>query len=124
MIVVIICTSPLVTIDNDKYKYIIYRVEFNKGLTGTTTFANAVPDIYHMFVDNSLFANIKNIIKHTMRAYIEVLYFVLVFPEEIFIIILSVSTNTSNQCILTRISNSESLSAQERRQLVSPKSRD
>lgn len=78
----------------DKYEYIIDRVKFCKRPTSATTFPNAITDTfnkgvldfvrttYHIFVDDSLFANIESTIKYAMVANIEILYLVLRFSDE------------------------------------------
>ena len=69
-----------------KYMHIINRVEFSSPPTEATIFVNVPPDTlnidvqdfifttYNMFVDDSLFANVVSIIKHTTVASIEALY--------------------------------------------------
>ena len=69
-----------------KYMHIIDRVEFSSPPTEATIFVNVTPDTlntgvqdfirttYNMFVDDSLFANVVRIIKHTTVASIEALY--------------------------------------------------
>ena len=76
-----------------KYKHIIDKVKFSDEPNSETVFVQAVKDAihkgiidlkrtkYNMFVDDSLFAQIREIIKHAMAASIEALYTVLGFPE-------------------------------------------
>ena len=77
----------------DKYKDIINKVEFSDEPDNHTVYVQAVTDVfnqgvlqlektkYNMFVDDSLFAQIRDIIKHAMAASIEALYIVLGFPD-------------------------------------------
>ena len=77
----------------EKYADIIDKVEFSDEPDKHTVYVQAVADVfnqgvnhlektkYNMFVDDSLFAQIRKLIKHAMAASIEALYIVLGFPE-------------------------------------------
>ena len=77
----------------DKYKHIIDKVKFSELPTENTKFVQAVADklnqglvnpektIFNMFVDDSLFSQTREIIKHAMAASIEALYIILGFPD-------------------------------------------
>ena len=76
-----------------KYKHIIDKVKFTEPESKDTNFSRAkkdsinpgIKDIntieYNMFVDDSLFAHTRDIIKHSMEASIEVVYIILGFPN-------------------------------------------
>ena len=76
-----------------KYEHIINKVQFSEEPTVNTGFVQAVRDSthkgvknlgktsYNMFVDDNLFAQTKENIKHAMAASIEALYIILGFPE-------------------------------------------
>ena len=76
-----------------KYKDIIDKVKFSESPSKDTTFSQAYTDTknkgitnrnktkYNMFVDDSLFAQIRPIMKHAMAASIEALHIILGFPD-------------------------------------------
>ena len=76
-----------------KYKHIIDKVKFSEEPDKDTVFVQAVKDsihkgiqdtkktIYNMFVDDSLFAQIRRVMPHSMAASIEALYIILGFPD-------------------------------------------
>ena len=76
-----------------KYERIINKVQFSEEPTVDTVFVQAIHDSthkgvqnlhktsYNMFVDDNLFAQIKENMKHAMAASIEALYIILGFPE-------------------------------------------
>ena len=76
-----------------KYKHIIDKVKFSEEPDSNTVFVQAVKDsihkgvqdtkktIYNMFVDDSLFAQIRSVMPHSMAASIEALYIILGFPD-------------------------------------------
>ena len=78
-----------------KYQDIINKVKFADEPTFETKFVQAVKDSIHtgvkclkktkfnMFVDDSLFAQVREIITHAMAASIEALYIILGFPETV-----------------------------------------
>ena len=77
----------------EKHKDIIDRVSFSDEPDKDTSFVQAVADNinkgienpnktkYNMFVDDSLFAQTKNKMKHAMAASIEALYMILGYPD-------------------------------------------
>ena len=77
----------------EKYKHIIDKVQFSDPPNTDTKFTQAVSDKFHkgvtnlkktkynMFVDDSLFAQIREVIPHAMAASIESLYIVLSHAE-------------------------------------------
>ena len=77
----------------EKYKHIIDRVQLTDPPNTNTKFTQAVSDKFHkgvtnqkktkynMFVDDSLFAQIREVIPHAMAASIESLYIILSHPE-------------------------------------------
>ena len=76
-----------------KYSHIIDKVKFSEDSSVPSTFTQAVKDSihkgctnkhktkYNMFVDDNLFAQTKELIRHAMAASIEALYIVLGYPE-------------------------------------------
>ena len=76
-----------------KYSHIIYQVKFSEPADKDTKFVRAVRDNIHkgttnldstkfnMFVDDSLFSQTKENIKHAMAASIEALYTILGYPD-------------------------------------------
>lgn len=76
-----------------KYKHIIDKIKFSDEPKSDTKFVPAVKDAihkgvkdlkktkYNMFVDDSLFVQIRELIKHAMAASIEALFIILGFPE-------------------------------------------
>ena len=76
-----------------KHQHIIDKVKFSSKPTTNTVFVQAIQDSihkgvtnsqktkYNMFVDDNLFAQIEQNIKHAMAASIEALYTVLGYPE-------------------------------------------
>ena len=78
-----------------KYEHIINKVKFSEEPQGNINYVQAVIDKFHkgcsnkektkfnMFVDDSLFAQIRGFIKHAMAASIEALYIILSFPDVI-----------------------------------------
>ena len=76
-----------------KYKDIINKVEFSDEPIKNKFYVQVVADVfnqgvehlektkYNMFVDDSLFAQIRELIKHAMASSIEALYIVLGFPD-------------------------------------------
>ena len=77
----------------NKYKHIISKVKFSEEPNHEIKFVKAVCDSihkgvantnktkYNMFVDDSLFANIRETILHSMAASIEALYIILAYPN-------------------------------------------
>ena len=77
----------------EKYNHIINKVVFDEEAPMNTKFVQAVKDKIHtgvknlnktkfnMFVDDSLFAQTRELITHAMAASIEALYIILGFPE-------------------------------------------
>ena len=76
-----------------KYAHIIDKVKFSPEQDANTVFTNAVPcsinpglidtnrTQYNMFVDDSLFAQTRDNIKHAMAASIEALHIILGYPD-------------------------------------------
>ena len=77
----------------EKYKHIIDKVKFSEPAPHGTVFTKAKKDNinqgvkdttiteYNMFVDDSLFCQTRDTIKHSMAASIEALYIILGFPN-------------------------------------------
>ena len=77
----------------EKYEHIINKVKFSDEPDAETKFVQAIQDSIHkgiknlhktkfnMFVDDSLFAQIRSKMKQAMAASIEALYIILGFPE-------------------------------------------
>ena len=76
-----------------KFKHIIDEVKFSEKPSATTKFVQATKDSihkgvidlektrYNMFVDDNLFAQVRDKIKHAMAASIEALHIILGFPD-------------------------------------------
>ena len=78
----------------EKYNHIIDKVKLSEELDTETNFVQAIADIIHkglldpnkikfnIFVDDSLFNQIRSKIQYAMAASVEALYIILGFPEE------------------------------------------
>ena len=76
-----------------KFKHIIDEVKFSEKPSATTKFVQATKDSihkgvidlektrYNMFVDDNLFTQTKEFMKHAMAASIEALYMILGYPD-------------------------------------------
>ena len=77
----------------DKYKHIIDKVKFSDPPDPSIKYAKGIPDKfntgvqclkstkYHMFVDDSLFVQTRDQMKHAMAASIEALHIILGYPD-------------------------------------------